>query len=349
MHYYAQERDSIDLFREEYAFLSNFYFAYVHFEGITYFNSESAYQAQKCADPADRKQFAELTADEAKRLGGKIIQRPDWEQVKLPLMERIVGAKFTQNPYLAKYLLETGDKVLKEGNRWGDIYWGVDLKNGNGENHLGKILMELRSELRKNGIPDAETVTEKQRFVPVEGISAVIDDITQSDCECIVNAAENGTLTADSVDRMLCLAAGKGFPEECEKVGALNVSDAKITKGGRLKAKYIIHTLGPHYGTENDEALLKQTYRNVLDLAKENDIHSIAFPVISAGKFSYPKKAAVQIAVESAAEWISENKSHRMNIEFVCGDIRMYDHFRIGAGSQASMPFTADAIGGRSI
>lgn len=117
--------------------MSNFYPVRVKFEGITYYNAEAAYQAQKCRIPRERECFAILGADEAKKLGRRVPLRPDWEEVKLPVMEAVVRAKFTQNPYLAKYLAETGDQVLKEGNHWHDLYWGVDMHTGEGENHLG--------------------------------------------------------------------------------------------------------------------------------------------------------------------------------------------------------------------
>ena len=73
--------------------------------------------------------------------------RPDWEAVKVGIMEEIVRAKFIQHPELAARLLATGDKVLVEGNHWGDTFWGVDTRTGQGHNHLGRILMKVREEL----------------------------------------------------------------------------------------------------------------------------------------------------------------------------------------------------------
>lgn len=119
---------TIGLFRGEYDFLSNFYPTKISFDGITYYNSEAAYQAQKCLRQTDKEQFALLSADESKRLGRKVEARPDWDAVKLELMERVVREKFAQNPTLARDLLDTGERELKEGNRWKDLYWGVDLK-----------------------------------------------------------------------------------------------------------------------------------------------------------------------------------------------------------------------------
>ena len=137
--------EKIDNFRNEYAFLSNFYDAPVIYDGISYRNSESAFQAQKCANKEERIQFANLNPSEAKHLGRRIPLRKDWESVKLTIMKDIVRAKFLQNPELLEQLLETGDAYLEEGNDWGDRTWGT--VNGQGRNLLGFTLMELRDEL----------------------------------------------------------------------------------------------------------------------------------------------------------------------------------------------------------
>ena len=94
-------------------------------------------------------QFATHRSNEAKRLGRHVQLRPNWENVKLPIMEDIVRAKFTQNEDLKELLLATGDLVLEEGNTWHDTFWGVDAKTREGTNHLGRILMRVRQELRE--------------------------------------------------------------------------------------------------------------------------------------------------------------------------------------------------------
>lgn len=147
--------DKIDSFREEYFFLSNFYEIPVEFDGITYTNTEAAFQAQKCADYEERKQFSTLNPSEAKKLGRKVRLRLDWESVKLGLMHDIVRSKFEQHPELAAKLMETGDSYLEEGNTWGDRIWGT--VNGQGANHLGRILMDVRNELRKMEKEEPET------------------------------------------------------------------------------------------------------------------------------------------------------------------------------------------------
>ena len=140
----------ISRFTGRYAFLGNFYDAPVEFGGIRYRNSEAAFQAQKCEDEEKRLWFAGLAPGRAKSLGGRVRLREDWEEVKTGLMLEIVRAKFTQNPELAEKLLATGEKRLVEGTAWNDTCWGIDIHTGKGENRLGKILMQVRDELKEN-------------------------------------------------------------------------------------------------------------------------------------------------------------------------------------------------------
>lgn len=137
---------SITSFNGEYYFLSNFYSTPVIYEGITYQNSEAAYQAAKTLDIDIRKQFATFNPSTAKKIGRKITLRNDWEKIKIDIMYKIVKNKFSQNIHLKKKLLDTGNAYLEEGNTWGDKIWGT--VNGIGHNHLGKILMRVRDELR---------------------------------------------------------------------------------------------------------------------------------------------------------------------------------------------------------
>lgn len=144
---HSAELRSIDSFNGEFRFLSNFWPAPTEYEGILYPTSEHAYQAAKTLDKKIRRQIADLaTPSSAKKAGRALVLRPDWNSVKLLVMEACVRDKFTRNPDLAQKLLATGDAHLIEGNTWGDTFWGVcDSK---GENHLGIILMKIREELR---------------------------------------------------------------------------------------------------------------------------------------------------------------------------------------------------------
>jgi len=137
-------------FQGENRFLSNFWPCTVEFEGITYPSAEHAYQSAKTLDMDERRRIAAMaTPSEAKAAGRALVQRADWEQVKFDVMERVVRDKFTRPPNadLRAKLLATGDAVLEEGNTWGDKVWGV--YQGEGENRLGKILMQVRAELRR--------------------------------------------------------------------------------------------------------------------------------------------------------------------------------------------------------
>ena len=138
--------DRIDSFTGEYSFLSNFYVSpFVH-GGINYLTVEHAFQAAKTTDPDEQIRVASATTPgEAKKLGRKVKLRSDWESVKFRIMEDLLRIKFTSDHYLALQLIATGNQELVEGNSWGDRVWGT--VNGKGQNHLGKLLMKIRSEL----------------------------------------------------------------------------------------------------------------------------------------------------------------------------------------------------------
>lgn len=142
--------NKINIFDGEYAFLSNFYRADVEFEGVIYPTNEHAFQTAKTLDPQIRQEFLTEcpTPDKAKRKGRHVDLRPDWEKVKVDIMRTIVRNKFNAHPVLAAKLLATGDATLIEGTTWHDLFWGIDLTTGKGENHLGQILMQVRKELR---------------------------------------------------------------------------------------------------------------------------------------------------------------------------------------------------------
>lgn len=133
-------------FTGEYRWLSNFWSCFVELDGKTYPSTENAFQAAKTLDTALRAPFRRYFPGKAKKEGRLLKLRPDWESVKLGIMEDLNRQKFTRNAELRERLLATGDAQLVEGNDWGDQYWGVDDERG-GQNHLGKILMRIRAEL----------------------------------------------------------------------------------------------------------------------------------------------------------------------------------------------------------
>ena len=138
----------ISEFRGPYFFLSNFYETPVKYDGLTYPYSEAAFQAAKCLDPKARKIFQTMTPKQAKQFGRRVSLRPDWEEVKLQVMADILKNKF-ENKELRAKLLATETANLVEGNYWHDTFWGVDLATGKGQNHLGKLLMALRTNLKE--------------------------------------------------------------------------------------------------------------------------------------------------------------------------------------------------------
>lgn len=137
----------IDRFDGEYRFLSNFWKHPVTYGDATYPNNEAAFQAAKCVDPAQKKMFETMEdPGDAKRAGRRVALRPDWEEIKISVMDAIVRAKFAPGTELAAKLLATGDAELIEGNVWNDTFWGVCRRKG--RNELGKILMAVRRDLR---------------------------------------------------------------------------------------------------------------------------------------------------------------------------------------------------------
>lgn len=337
--YYETERECIDFFREEYEFLSNFYPACMTYGGIDYYNSEAAYQAQKCRDRRMCHRFSNLTADESKRLGRTVEVRTDWEEIRVSVMTSVVEEKFRQNPALAVKLAETGEKKLKEGNYWKDFFWGVDLRTGQGENHLGRILMGLRGKYKREGIPDQSRKPDRKRYGPIFGMNVEFGDITQSDCMCIVNAAERDLMGGSGVDGAIHREAGEGLREECRALNGCETGCAKITGGHHLFAEYVIHAVGPHYGETGDEVLLRSCYQNCMDIVRQYDINSVAFPALSTGKFSYPKRQAVEIAVEEVSAWMTRHEDYPVRVVFTCVDPAIYEYFCENLNAMKSKKF----------
>lgn len=144
--------DVIHLFKGEYDFLNNRFGCSFVWQGIRFNNVETAFQASKCEDEAERRQFSRLSVEKAAMKGGQIMPSSKWEEHKLKTMMSIQMAKFTQNPSLMRRLIATGDCKIINGNNKQEAYWGVDLYSWKGENNLGKILMEIRDKKDKNEI-----------------------------------------------------------------------------------------------------------------------------------------------------------------------------------------------------
>ena len=144
----------ISEFQGEFRFLSNFWPCEVELEGIRFPSVEHAYQSAKTLDLKKRKQISEMTSPgEAKRAGNTLILRPDWEEIKIEVMRELLRQKFdiTKHYDLWLELHMTKPEELVEGNWWEDTFWGVC--KGKGENHLGKLLMEIRYETDVDRFP----------------------------------------------------------------------------------------------------------------------------------------------------------------------------------------------------
>lgn len=154
-------------------------------------------------------------------------------------------------------------------------------------------------------------------------LEVIQGDITKLESDAIVNAANSSLLGGGGVDGAIHSAGGKEILEECKEIGGCDTGDAVITTAGRLKARYVIHTVGPVWngGGNNEDRLLASSYRRALELAVTNELRSIAFPNISTGVYRFPKERAAQIAINEVARFIQEEDVEELEvISFVCFD-----------------------------
>jgi O-acetyl-ADP-ribose deacetylase (regulator of RNase III) len=140
-------------------------------------------------------------------------------------------------------------------------------------------------------------------------IEIIRSDITKLDVDAIVNAANTTLLGGGGVDGAIHRAAGLELLAECRKLGGCEPGEAKITRGYRLPAQFVIHTVGPIWrdGKHGEAQTLANCYRNSLQLALENKIKTIAFPAISCGAYGYPIQEAAQIALKTTREFLATN------------------------------------------
>ncbi len=161
-------------------------------------------------------------------------------------------------------------------------------------------------------------------------ISIIKGDITRQKTEAIVNAANSSLLGGGGVDGAIHRAAGPELVFECRMLGGCKPGEAKLTKGYRLPAKYIVHTVGPVWngGQKGEEAVLRNCYTNSLLVAMNNGIRTISFPNISTGIYHFPKERAASIAWKAAQDFTAAHPAAFDAIIFVCFDEENYNMYQ---------------------
>ncbi len=160
-------------------------------------------------------------------------------------------------------------------------------------------------------------------------IEIILGDLTKLDVDAIVNAANTTLLGGGGVDGAIHRAAGPELLAECRTLNGCQPGEAKITRGYRLPARFVIHTVGPIWrgGKHGEPEILANCYRNSLQLAVENGIKTIAFPAISCGAYGYPIQEAAQIAAKNTRDFlVAENKIDK--VIFVLWDENIYNAYR---------------------
>jgi O-acetyl-ADP-ribose deacetylase (regulator of RNase III) len=163
-------------------------------------------------------------------------------------------------------------------------------------------------------------------------LELVEGDITRQDTEAIVNAANSSLLGGGGVDGAIHRAGGPEILAECRKLGGCATGDAKITTGGRLKARYVIHTVGPVYwreGAEQAAELLSSAYRRSLEVATEQGVRSVAFPSISTGAYGYPMDEAAPVALRTVMDYLAGQGEGGIEVvRFVLHGRQAYEVYR---------------------
>jgi O-acetyl-ADP-ribose deacetylase (regulator of RNase III) len=168
-----------------------------------------------------------------------------------------------------------------------------------------------------------EVAVKKSKIVLARG------DITTQQTEAIVNAANSRLAGGGGVDGAIHAAGGPTIMEECRKIGGCPTGEAVITGGGRLTAKYVIHTVGPIWrgGTHGEERLLASAYQKSLELASKKGVKTISFPSISTGAYGYPIREAARVALRTTRDYLEEHQEITL-VRFVlfgASDLEVYE------------------------
>ena len=169
-------------------------------------------------------------------------------------------------------------------------------------------------------------------------MSIIQGDITQQATDAIVNAANSSLMGGGGVDGAIHRAGGPAILEECKQIvarqGRLPTGKAVITTGGNLKAKFVIHTVGPvwHGGTQGEPELLASAYRKSLKVAAENNLSSISFPSISTGAYGYPVDKAAEVAVKTVKAFLEKNNTSIKEVVFVLFDSATFKSYSSALG-----------------
>jgi len=180
--------------------------------------------------------------------------------------------------------------------------------------------------------PAREVVIKQTRLSVTQG------DITVQSTDAIVNAANSSLMGGGGVDGAIHRAGGPAILEECKQIvaqqGRLPTGQAVITTGGNLKAKYVIHTVGPVWygGSRNEADRLASAYRESLKLASEKNLGSISFPSISTGAYGYPVADAAMVAINTVVSFLREETTSLKDVVFVLFDSRTYEAYSSALG-----------------
>ena len=321
---------------EENGYLSNWYLRKFVIDDFEYLHVEQYMMSQKAKLFHDSARYTAILRAtkpwECKDLGKQVtpFDAKAWNAVKYNIVKEGNRAKFEQNPDLKLKLLSTGDAILAEASPK-DKIWGIgldaqtamktDMSEWPGQGLLGRALMELRAEFTGAAGKPGGLENRLKNAISIQKIS-----ITDLATDAVVNAANDGLWAGSGVCGAIFKAAGyKKLQAACDKIGHCDVGSAVITPGFDLKAKHIIHAVGPRWidGEHHEPQRLYSAYATSLKLAKENRCHSIGFPLISAGIFGYPLTGAWNIALRACLDFVQENTGYDIEIVFAVLDDRI--------------------------